>query len=237
MLPLPGALPDMKAQSADYIKLQNIYKTKARKDLAEIIETVRSVEKQLDRKAIEEKEIEAFCKGAAFTKLIHGRPIRVAGISYKRLRQKPVLQMEDRAKFMYQELQNEESLMPIYVAFLAYDWSTEQMSHLEEESAQGYHAIMMPRYCRMLLKQLTEAAGGNSEEFAELEKTTQVLERTKKVMSELARASGVELHNISALTGGMVAQEVIKVITKQYIPVDNTCVFDGITSKTAVFNM
>lgn len=51
------------------------------------------------------------------------------------------------------------------------------------------------------------------------------------------RARGSELHNISALTGGMVAQEVIKVITKQYIPIDNTCVFDGITSRSAVFRV
>jgi NEDD8-activating enzyme E1 regulatory subunit len=51
---------------------------------------------------------------------------------------------------------------------------------------------------------------------------------------EVARARGGELHNISALTGGIVAQEVIKIITKQYIPVDNTCIFDGITSRAQV---
>jgi len=54
---------------------------------------------------------------------------------------------------------------------------------------------------------------------------------------ELARGGLAELHNISALTGGMVAQEVIKVLTKQYVPIDNTCVFDGIASKTAVFRV
>jgi amyloid beta precursor protein binding protein 1 len=31
-----------------------------------------------------------------------------------------------------------------------------------------------------------------------------------------------------------VSQEVIKVITKQYVPVDNTCIFDGVRSKTSV---
>lgn len=49
------------------------------------------------------------------------------------------------------------------------------------------------------------------------------------------RAGGAELHNIAALTGGLVSQEVIKVITEQYIPVDNTCLFDGISSKSAVY--
>jgi amyloid beta precursor protein binding protein 1 len=35
----------------------------------------------------------------------------------------------------------------------------------------------------------------------------------------------------------MVSQEVIKVITEQYIPVDNTCIFDGVKSKTAVIRV
>lgn len=54
---------------------------------------------------------------------------------------------------------------------------------------------------------------------------------------EVARAKGGELHNISSLTGGMVAQEVIKIITKQYVPIDNTCVYDGITSRTQILRI
>jgi amyloid beta precursor protein binding protein 1 len=59
-------------------------------------------------------------------------------------------------------------------------------------------------------------------------------ERVTKAAQEVARAKGGELHNISALTGGMVAQEVIKIITKQYIPIENTCIFDGISSRTRI---
>lgn len=56
-------------------------------------------------------------------------------------------------------------------------------------------------------------------------------------VSYSVRAGGGELHNISALTGGLVSQEVIKVITEQYVPVDNTCVFDGVRSKSAVIRV
>jgi amyloid beta precursor protein binding protein 1 len=52
-----------------------------------------------------------------------------------------------------------------------------------------------------------------------------------------ARAGGGELHNIASLAGGLVAQEVIKVVTKQYIPVDNTCIFDGIQSTSSVIRL
>jgi amyloid beta precursor protein binding protein 1 len=34
-----------------------------------------------------------------------------------------------------------------------------------------------------------------------------------------------------------VAQEVIKAITKQYVPIDNTCLFDGIESKAFVLRV
>lgn len=62
-------------------------------------------------------------------------------------------------------------------------------------------------------------------------------ERFLQAAQEVARAGGGELHNISALTGGMVAQEAIKIITKQYIPIDNTCIFDGISSRCQVLRL
>lgn len=75
-LPLPGAVPDMKAQSADYIRLQNIYKQKARQDAAEVLATVRELEQTLGRSSpIDDKEVDAFCKGAAHVKLVRGRPL------------------------------------------------------------------------------------------------------------------------------------------------------------------
>ncbi|KAK4934171.1 hypothetical protein LTR28_010844 [Elasticomyces elasticus] len=63
---------------------------------------------------------------------------------------------------------------------------------------------------------------------------SEVKEGVAKVVKELVRAAGSELHNIASLAGGILAQEVIKVITRQYVPIDNTCLFDGINSKSAV---
>jgi amyloid beta precursor protein binding protein 1 len=49
VLPLPGSLPDMKAQSADYIALQNIYKAKAREDVDKVLSIVQATETDLGR--------------------------------------------------------------------------------------------------------------------------------------------------------------------------------------------
>jgi amyloid beta precursor protein binding protein 1 len=57
----------MKAQSSVYVELQNIYKTKARQDVAEVLGTVRE---HPFGKDVDVTEVETFCKNAAFVKLI-----------------------------------------------------------------------------------------------------------------------------------------------------------------------
>ncbi|MCJ1316264.1 hypothetical protein MMC15_001585 [Xylographa vitiligo] len=233
VLPLPGALPDMKTQSVDYIKLQNIYKSKARQDLADVTQRVRTLEKLLNKTTeIDEKEIEAFCKGAAFVKLIKGSPLRMP-------EDPKLIDWSDRATYILQELESEESLITIYLSLLAFDdyhernpaaLSITKPRKDAEESKQRKLKWSMTQYTDKVIEELKK----NSTVEVDTEAAQ---ERLSNVIMELARGGRAELHNISALTGGMVAQEVIKVLTKQYVPIDNTCVFDGITSKTAVFRV
>lgn len=61
--------------------------------------------------------------------------------------------------------------------------------------------------------------------------------RLLKIAEEILRSNKGELHNTAAVTGGMVSQEMIKVITKQYVPIDNTCIFDGIESRCQVLRL
>lgn len=48
------------------------------------------------------------------------------------------------------------------------------------------------------------------------------------------RSGASDLPQIAALMGGLVAQESIKLITKQYIPLNGTSVFNGIKSTTGI---
>lgn len=97
VLPVPGSVPDMKARSADYIQLQNVYKSKARKDLAEVVDSVRFLERNAGRSTpIDEKDIETFCKNAAHIKLVRGRPFHVVQAGEK-------IKWGDRAKSIGKE--------------------------------------------------------------------------------------------------------------------------------------
>jgi amyloid beta precursor protein binding protein 1 len=58
----------MKAQSKVYIQLQGIYKAKARKDAAEILQIVQAAP---GGEHVDPAEVDLFCKNAAFVKLIN----------------------------------------------------------------------------------------------------------------------------------------------------------------------
>ncbi|KAL2003993.1 hypothetical protein VTN02DRAFT_1056 [Thermoascus thermophilus] len=220
VLPLPGSLPDMKATSADYIALQNLYKSKARKDLEEVLETVRTTEAQLGPRPVpvSEREVEIFCKNAAHIKLIHGRDIP---------------RIEANATQTLSTIRNNlgfpESVAPIFVAFQALDDIVDEIQNgkaprtsLNDEAAWNAHI-------ERLLDLIAAGDPGAVDEEAR--------ERVLKAAQELRRAEAGELHNISSLTGGLVAQEALKVLTRQYVPLDNTCVFDGIGSRSEMFRL
>ncbi|KAI9829850.1 MAG: hypothetical protein M1819_005948 [Sarea resinae] len=221
-LPLPGSLPDMKAQSADYIALQNVYKAKARSDLAEVTSTVRVTETALGRTVpIDEKEIEAFCKGAAFVKLVRGKGLQIVDSDNDDGKEGEI-KWGNRAKWAYQDLSDPASLLTVHIAIQAYDLCGGADAALPSLQEKG----------RSLLAALARENGSSLDDIPA--ETRSALD---DVLAELHRAHGSELHNTSSLAGGMLAQEAIKIITKQYVPVDNTCVFDGVRSRTAVFRV
>lgn len=198
-LPVPGGLPDMKAQSTVYIKLQNLYKEKARRDADEVLTTVRTM---AGGDEVDPAEVALFCTNAKFIKLINAAKGDKPDI--EQLTEKELANDEFAAVAGPEVLM---SLVPIYLVLTA-------TSHVPTSTAEEIVASIIRR---------APALAGN--------------EKVARVAKEVSRAAGGELHNISAVTGGMVAQEMIKIITKQYIPIDNTCIFDGIESRCQILRL
>ncbi|KAF7528087.1 hypothetical protein PCG10_001374 [Penicillium crustosum] len=222
VLPLPGSLPDMKAQSADYVSLQNIYKAKARQDVEEVTATVRQLESQLGRQtpAIPDRDIEVFCKNAAHIKVVLGRDI-------------PQISIDSDAstlKTIRNELNVPDSLIPIFIATQILDSVVDEIqSSSREEDCSVNDDGLWNSHTERILALLTAADGSAVCQEARAQ--------IARAIKELRRAEGGELHNISSLTGGLVAQEALKVITRQYGPLDNTCVFDGARSKSEMYRL
>jgi amyloid beta precursor protein binding protein 1 len=51
------------------------------------------------------------------------------------------------------------------------------------------------------------------------------------------RAGASEMINMASLMGGIVSQEIIKLITHQYVPLNNSLIFNGISSTGAVYEL
>lgn len=60
---------------------------------------------------------------------------------------------------------------------------------------------------------------------------------SEKHAAEIARFGAAELHAVAAVVGGVASQEAVKVIAKQYTPVNHTYLFNGIAATGAVFEV
>ena len=54
---------------------------------------------------------------------------------------------------------------------------------------------------------------------------------------EIARFGAAELHAIAAVVGGVASQEAVKVLAKQYTPIDHTYLFNGIAATAAIIDV
>lgn len=74
---MSGTIPDMKAKSDEYIRLQSIYKAKARKDVESVMDILKKLASEnatlhaLDIEGLRH-EVEAFCKCADHVKVLRG---------------------------------------------------------------------------------------------------------------------------------------------------------------------
>ena len=232
VLPLSGSLPDMKAKSHDYVTLQNAYRLKAQQDVRTVSSYVEKVEQELGRaQSIPKDEITAFCKSCGSVKVVRGKPPQLVERTT----------WGNEARAMAMQLPLLDSLLTLYISFLAYDTyisshgihSSVGLLRADTNDDLEVETDKVVGIAETYVDGLLEEAG---EHLAEPE-YNQVLIATANCVRELFRANGAELHNISAVMGGVVAQEAIKVITEQYVPVDNVCLFDGASSKTSVLKI
>ncbi|KAG0198991.1 NEDD8-activating enzyme E1 regulatory subunit [Mortierella sp. GBA30] len=211
LLPLSGTIPDMKAQTESYVTLQSIYKAKAKKDVQEVSKNVDQLLESLGLASgsISLQEIESFCKYSAFLKVIRYRSLTE---EYH----------QQRIKQMANWLSDSDSVFPYYVLLRASDSFYDDHGRYPgegenwEEDVGTLHAHVVT---------LLQSWGVDAEAIS------------KDVTYEVCRFGRGAVHNIASFMGGVVSQEIIKLITHQYIPMDNTFIFDGVRSVSAVFTV
>lgn len=214
LLPLGGTIPDMTAHTDTYVALQGIYLAQAQHDLNAVqahLQQIVAIE-SLPADLVTTPALKRFCKNA--------HNLTVA--SYRTLAEEGA---PETAKLgaLSAALDDEASSGALYVMLRAAQafyagrsrWPGQCDSEVESD-------ISMLKQC---VTEVTKELNLS---------TTPMLD---DLVSEFCRWGGSEMHNISSVMGGIASQEAIKAVTHQYIPLDNTFIFNGTNGTTATLQL
>ena len=56
------------------------------------------------------------------------------------------------------------------------------------------------------------------------------------LLIDRVRYGACEIHTVAAFMGGIASQEAIKILTRQYVPLHQTFIYNGLQSVSGVFN-
>ncbi|EEB19276.1 NEDD8-activating enzyme E1 regulatory subunit, putative [Pediculus humanus corporis] len=212
-LPLRGSLPDMTANTFSYIALQQIYHTQAAKDADIVFRRVQQLLRELNQSpdTISEADTKLFCKHASELQLVRGTCITD---EYQG--------KNTSLQSIVSELEPPGSMLLYYLLLRGVEKFYGEYNRYPGECNDDVQPdIVQLKGC--IAKLLGEWGSGP------LSKDDYV--------HEICRYGGCELHSISSFVGGCAAHEIIKLITKQYLPIQNTFIYDGMSSITATFSL
>ncbi|KAM7271483.1 hypothetical protein ACFE04_030697 [Oxalis oulophora] len=207
--PLEGSIPDMTSSTELYVNLQKIYQAKAEADFNVIEQRVKNILKKIGRdpNSISKSTIKTFCKNARKLRLCRYRPI------------------EDEF--------NSPALPELQKYFTDEDCSV----------AVGFYVLMraVDRFATNYNSFPGQFDGAMDDDISRLKITAVGLLGdlgcngsilTEDLINEMCRFGAAELHAVAAYIGGIASQEVIKLITRQFVPMCGTFIFNGIDHKS-----
>ena len=207
-LPVRGSIPDMTSSSDLYIDLQRVYQTKARLDMEAITSHLIQILISLGKpeSSISESEIKLFCRNSAFLRVVCTRSLTEE------------LALPNIAELGMQ-LSNPESTFIYYVLLRAserffYRFKTYPGTSnvpLESDISQ----------IKLILSALLNEWGLGGCTISD------------EHVQEFCCYGATELHSVASYLGGVASQEVIKLITHQYVPINNTYIYNAASSTSS----
>lgn len=215
-LPLAGTIPDMESDTDRYVKLQNIFRDKAAQDFKTVDKYVHENLKKLNRleDEIPEEDVRAFCKNAHNLRVIRTRSL-----------QQEYSPDTANSTSIANALKDPLSTVVFYLLLRACDRFFKSHGCYPGQKLDGSPGLDESEITDLtyevntLLSELNLAGTTIPDEY----------------IQEMTRYGCSELHNIGSIVGGVGAQEAIKLITKQRVPLDNTWILCGINSSSNQF--
>jgi amyloid beta precursor protein binding protein 1 len=204
----------MKADTESFVLLQKLYRDKAAKDMESYSKILHSITKPKGR-SISAEVAARFCKGAASVSLQRSRSEEgSSGLSpeYGTI----------SCLILVSSLSDPESDAVFYILLRAADRFFTLNNRFPGTSSDSFESDSVA--FRALFSALVKEFGIE-------------LDNADDKVSEILRAGGVQLPNIAAIIGGIASQEIIKLITNQYVPLNNAIIYNGFKSTSSVFKL
>lgn len=245
-LPVSESIPDMTSNTEQYVALKKIFKAKALEDRAQISALVQAAVAEYKCKEVpSEEEVAYLVRNCRALRVIRTRSLaeEYTPSSFNaELMNEVVADTLEEAQWKAPATDDEK---PAHPTIYNYEWyfllrAAEMFrtkhgrypgSILTQGVADaGFQADVQELHdtCRQLISDSKVTA---------LEKEGKELEDFRQAAQEVARYAGTEIHNIAAFMGGTAAQIALKVILKQFCPLNNTLLFNGIFGNADTYNL
>ncbi|XP_074640964.1 NEDD8-activating enzyme E1 regulatory subunit-like isoform X2 [Tubulanus polymorphus] len=213
-LPLRGSIPDMTADSERYVQLQGVYRCQAAQEAAIVTDKVHHIllriGKPLDQ--ISENYIKMFCKNAAFLRVVRCRPLSEE--------HNPQLAKVADIAMHLEDCENSDGIF--YVLMRGVD-----RFHVEYNRYPGYYEDQVE----------TDVSNLKSCVYKVLQEWGLPPNIKDDYIHEICRYGASELHSVAAFIGGVAAQEVIKIVTEQFIPIKNTFIYNAMKQTSCTLDL
>lgn len=235
--PLNGSVPDMTASTGLYVRLQQLYKQQAEEDLSKLTEILRKQQQEQradEWETVTDEDIMNFCANVYSVGHIRTRSLREEYHGDNAAEEELVDDWKMALMDPYE--------VPVHTPFLWY---------LGVRAAQIF-CQKHGRYPGCVVAtsgdDKTESLGRDAALLSEIYKTTVIShyqlgdqelvsssDHVDSICKELTRYGNAEIHTIASVIGGVASQEAVKIVTGQYVPLDNTYIYNGIVSVAGVY--
>lgn len=233
LLPVCSTLPDMTATTGMYVSLQRCYKDRATKDFEAFSAIVEELVKGKPQKntavspTLEERQV--FCANA----------VGIAVLRYRSPREEFERPNVDHLRdyvFSDPDMVG-DSQLPFYWYLLWRGCDAVYAStgkYPAQDPALDENPGALETAARELLSVTHAIVARNYGGVIGLNPASLTIDMAREMVRYGASR---EIHNVSALVGGVASQESVKLLTGQYIPLQNTWFFNGISGVGGVYEL
>ncbi|EED91129.1 predicted protein [Thalassiosira pseudonana CCMP1335] len=263
--PLEGTIPDMTADTKTFVALQEAYQQQAEMDRAKFDALVSTLLEECHQKANgcdvrvtkpTDDEIVTFCKNTRYIRILETRPLYaeykeqdpsspiISTLAKSNIFTSPSNPNFDEIQSYGRDDLNASTMDPYvddpiqtpmlwWIALRACDAFYDRHEHYPGKHDQ---ALALEADATEVYKLMVEVVGNLGLKECDFIKVYLLDEaKGKNLAREVVRYDEAEIHSIAAVLGGVASQEAVKLITGQYVPFDDTYVYNGIASTAGVY--